>query len=40
MKQPCFLAIEERFAWLVGLGDQLEAFLRRVDFEVFCPRLD
>lgn len=27
--------VEERLAWLSGLGDQLEALSRTVDFEVF-----
>lgn len=35
----CF-AVEERLARLSGLGDQLEAFSRTVDFEVFHPDLD
>ncbi|MFS8366653.1 transposase [Acetobacter oryzifermentans] len=40
MKQPGFFDVEERLARLSGLGDQLEAFSRTVDFEVFCPDLD
>ena len=40
MKQPGFFDVEERFARLSGLGDQLEAFSRTVDFEVFRPDLD
>lgn len=35
MKQPDFFDVEERLARLSGLGDQLEAFSRTVDFEVF-----
>ena len=31
---------EERLARLSGLGDQLEAFFRTVDFEVFRPDLE
>ncbi len=33
MKQPGFFDVEERLARLSGLGDQLEAFSRTVDFE-------
>lgn len=40
MKQPGFFDIEERLARLSGLGDQLEAFSRTLDFEVFRPDLD
>ncbi|MCG4258487.1 IS5 family transposase [Acetobacter senegalensis] len=40
MKQPGFFDVEERLARLSGLGDQLEAFSRTVDFEVFRPDLD
>ncbi|WP_264785638.1 IS5 family transposase, partial [Gluconobacter cerinus] len=40
MKQPGFFDVEERLARLSGLGDQLEAFSRTVDFEVFCPELE
>ncbi|GAD11650.1 transposase and inactivated derivatives (plasmid) [Gluconobacter frateurii NBRC 103465] len=40
MKQPGFFDVEERLAQLSGLGDQLEAFSRIVDFEVFRPELD
>ena len=40
MKQPCFFDVAERLARLNGLGDQLEAFPRTVDFEVFCPDLE
>ncbi|GLH28782.1 hypothetical protein WSS15_14320 [Acetobacter pasteurianus] len=38
MKQPRFFDIEERLTLLIGLGDQLQAFSRTVDFEPF--RLD
>ncbi len=38
MKQPGFFDVDERLARLSGLGDQLEAFSRTVDFEAF--RLD
>ncbi|EGG79081.1 Transposase insH for insertion sequence element IS5H [Gluconacetobacter sp. SXCC-1] len=40
MKQPGFFDVEERLAHLSGLGDQLEAFSRTVDFEVFRPDLE
>ena len=40
MKQPGFFDVEERLARLSGLGDQLEAFSRTVDFEVFRPELE
>ncbi|BCI68777.1 hypothetical protein AAJCM20276_34010 [Acetobacter aceti] len=40
MKQAGFFDVEERLARLSGLGDQLEAFSRTVDFEVFRPELD
>ena len=40
MKQPGFFDVEERLARLSGLGDQLEAFSRTVDFEVFRPDLE
>ncbi|AFW00281.1 transposase [Gluconobacter oxydans] len=40
MKQPGFFDVEERLARLSGLGDQLEAFSRTVDFEVFRPDQD
>lgn len=40
MKQPGFFDVEERLARLSGLDDQLEAFYRTVDFEVFRPDLD
>ncbi len=40
MKQPGLFDVEERLARLSGLGDQLEAFSRTVDFEAFRPDLD
>ncbi|MEN3177633.1 IS5 family transposase [Gluconobacter sp. OJA] len=40
MKQLGFFDVEERLARLSGLGDQLEAFSRTVDFEVFRPDLE
>lgn len=40
MKQPGFFDVDERLARLSGLGDQLEAFSRIVDFEVFRPDLE
>jgi len=40
MKQSGFFDVEERLARLNGLGDQLEAFSRIVDFEVFRPDLE
>jgi transposase len=40
MKQPGFFNVEERLARLGGLGDQLEAFSRTVDFEVCRPDLE
>ncbi|GCD59958.1 hypothetical protein NBRC3280_2498 [Acetobacter pasteurianus NBRC 3280] len=39
MKQTDFFDVEERLARLSGLGDQLEAFSRTVDFEVLRPDL-
>ena len=39
MKQPGFFDVEERLARLSGLGDQLEALSRTVDFEAFRPDL-
>ena len=39
MKQAGFFDVEERLARLSGLGDQLEAFSRTVDFEAFRPDL-
>lgn len=35
MKQLGFFDVEECLARLSGLGDQLEAFFRTVDFETF-----
>ena len=40
MKQSGFFDVEERLARLSGLGDQLEAFSRTVDFKVFRPDLE
>ncbi|OUJ16280.1 transposase, partial [Acetobacter sp. DsW_063] len=40
MKQSGFFDVEEGLARLSGLGDQLEAFSRAVDFEAFRPNLD
>ncbi|GBQ15844.1 transposase [Acetobacter cibinongensis NRIC 0482] len=40
MKQLGFFDVEERLARLSGLGDQLEAFSRTVDFEVFRSDLN
>jgi IS5 family transposase len=40
MAQPGFFDIDERLARLSGLGDQLEAFSRAVDFELFRPELE
>ena len=40
MKQPGFFDVEERLSRLSGLGDQLEAFSRTVNFEAFRPDLD
>lgn len=40
MDQPGFFDIDERLARLSGLGDQLEAFSRAVDFELFRPELE
>ena len=40
MKQAGFFDVEERLARLSGPGDQLEAFSRTVDFEVFRPELE
>ena len=40
MKQSGFFDVEDRLARLSGLGDQLEAFSRTVDFEVFRRDLD
>ena len=40
MRRSGFFDVEERLARLSGLGDQLEAFPRIVDFEVFRPDLE
>ena len=40
MDQPGFFDIYERLARLSGLGDQLEAFSRAVDFDLFRPELE
>lgn len=40
MDQPGFFDIDERLSRLSGLGDQLEAFSRAVDFELFRQELD
>ncbi|MDE7538670.1 transposase, partial [Gluconobacter sphaericus] len=40
VKQSGFFDVEERVARLSGLGDQLEAFSRTVDFEAFRPDLE
>lgn len=40
MDQPGFFDIDERLARLSGLGDQLKAFSRAVDFELFRPELE
>lgn len=40
MKQPGFFDVEERLVRLSWLDDQLEAFSRTVDFEVFRPDLN
>jgi len=40
MKQAGFFDVEERLARLSGLGDQLEAFSRTVDFDAFRPDLE
>ena len=40
MKQSGFFDVDERLARLSGLGDQLEAFSRTVDFEVFRRELE
>ncbi|MBS1035221.1 IS5 family transposase [Gluconobacter cerinus] len=40
MKQPGFFDVDERLSRLSGLGDQLEAFSRAVNFEAFRPDLD
>jgi transposase, IS5 family len=38
--QPGFFDVEDRLRRLSGLGDQLEAFVAAVDFELFRPALD
>ncbi|KXV58342.1 transposase [Acetobacter senegalensis] len=40
MKQSGFFDVEERLARLSGLGDQLEAFSRTVNFKIFHPDLE
>lgn len=40
MDQPGFFDIDERLVRLSGLGDQLEAFSRAIDFELFRPELE
>jgi len=40
MKQPGFFDVEDHLARLSGLGDQLEAFSRVVDFDAFRPDLE
>ncbi|GAL98671.1 transposase [Acetobacter tropicalis NRIC 0312] len=40
MTHSGFFDVEERLARLSGPGDQLEAFSRNVDFEVFRPELN
>ena len=40
MRQLGFLDVEDRLARLSGLGDQIEAFSRTVDFEAFRPDLE
>lgn len=40
LEQLGFLDVEEHLARLSGLGDQLEAFSRTMDFEAFRPDLD
>jgi len=40
MKQPSFFDVEERLARLSGLGGQLAAFSRTLDFKVFRPDLE
>ena len=38
--QPGFFDVEDRLARLSDLGDQLDAFARVVDFEMFRPELE
>lgn len=40
MTQLGFFDVEQRLARFSGFGDQLEAFSRTVDFEVFPPELN
>ncbi|GBR04660.1 hypothetical protein AOE01nite_19080 [Acetobacter oeni] len=40
MKQPGFFDVDERLARLSRPGDQLEAFSRTMDFDVFRPDLE
>ena len=40
MRQLGFFDVENRLARLSGLGDQIEAFSRTVDFEAFRPDLE
>ena len=40
MKKLGFFDVEERIARLSGPSDQLEAFSRTLDFEVFRPNLN
>ena len=40
MDQPGFFDLDERLSRLSGLGDQLEAFARAVDFDLFRPELE
>ena len=37
--QPGFFDVEDRLTRLSDLGDQLEAFAKVVDFELFWPEL-
>ncbi len=39
-RQPGFFDVDERLQRLSDLGDQLEAYARTVDFELFRPELD
>ncbi len=40
MDQPGFFDLDERLTRLSGLGDQLKAFSRAVDFKLFRPELE
>ena len=40
MRQPGLFDMDERLRRLSDIGDQLEAFARVVDFEMFRPELD